>query len=362
MNYSKYYTPYKISELLIGQIEIDACPVSAIDICCGSCNLLFAAKKRWPDIQVTGVDVVDTQVADIAFIQSDGRKFAQDHKIKYKIVLANPPFENLDVKNQYPGLGKGIIDHYTAFRLENEMLLANLQLLDDHGVLMAIMPSTFIEGITNRALRKAIAKVFHIQKVIRLPDSAFGSSKIKCYALILAKRKNKKNYTRYYTIPDREGVYRISKASIIAQHYIKDGCWLEQTNDLTVTMSLDIKRGNISSHFFSEPRNSIRILHTSKYDDDWSASLQYIKTLPVSAIFAEDGDIIISRIGKSAGCWYEYHGNAIAISDCLFRIGKPPAYVKAAMAGQRYTGVIRGVSTPYITKSDIHNWLSGRVR
>jgi len=362
MNYEKFYTPPAISEILIKQIEMDTHPMAAIDICCGSCHLLRAAKKRWPDIQTIGVDVVDTQVADVIFTQSDGRKFAQNSIKKYNIVLANPPFEKLKSKNEYPCLGKGIIDCYTTSRLENEMFLANLQLLDDRGVLMAIMPSTFVEGTSNQALRKAVAETFHLQKIIRLPDSVFGSPKINSYAIVLAKQK-KETPTRYYTIFDSEGKYKISEDSIIEQQYIKNGHWLKHAHTSPTSLTLDIKRGNISSQLFSEPENGIGILHTSRYSENWVASLRYVRKLPTSTIFAERGDIVVSRVGKAAGCWYEYRKDTIiAISDCLFRIKKPPASIRAAIVGQKYSGIIRGVSTPYITKDDIYNWFATCIK
>ena len=45
MDYSKFYTPPIIATALINELCISE-PHKVIDICCGSCNLLLAAKKN----------------------------------------------------------------------------------------------------------------------------------------------------------------------------------------------------------------------------------------------------------------------------------------------------------------------------
>jgi len=51
-------------------------------------------------------------------------------------------------------------------------------------------------------------------------------------------------------------------------------------------------------------------------------------------VYAESGDIIVSRIGKSAGQWYIYLGEKILISDCLYRIKDPTGKIPSRLQGR----------------------------
>ena len=66
MDYSKYYTPTSIAQLLVKQLKIGY-PDKIVDICCGSCNLLNAAKKRWPRAVLYGTDIVEHKDDNVIF-------------------------------------------------------------------------------------------------------------------------------------------------------------------------------------------------------------------------------------------------------------------------------------------------------
>jgi type I restriction enzyme M protein len=199
LNYSKYYTPPAIAALLVHQLKISP-PDNVIDICCGSCNLLHAAVKRWPKTNLIGVDVICHTVSDVHSIQSDGRKYAIEHSQRYPLILANPPFDHIAEKGKYPDLYKDFSYKYSASRLEIEMLLANLCLLSDNGTLMIIMPSTFVNSESQNKIRRYLAEKYHIKEVIRLPEDTFGSAKINSYALIITRDNLKKRYTKLFSV------------------------------------------------------------------------------------------------------------------------------------------------------------------
>ena len=103
MIYNKFYTPLDIANLLIGQLKVEY-PKSAVDICCGSHNLLSSAKQRWPNTKYVGVDIIEHYANGVECIKSDGRKFALEHPNKFQLVLANPPFGYVNKKQEYPEL------------------------------------------------------------------------------------------------------------------------------------------------------------------------------------------------------------------------------------------------------------------
>ena len=139
----KYYTPKDLALKIMELIE-DRPYKDVIDICCGSWNLLYAAKEKLNCQFITGVDVdkdMERYKAskDKMFLE-DGREYALRcyEKKKYDLVLSNPPFGLLSDDNRI--MKEKLIGHkYTSIltkRFESEMLVANMLLVKREGVLV----------------------------------------------------------------------------------------------------------------------------------------------------------------------------------------------------------------------------------
>lgn len=353
MDYSKFYTPPAIAELLVNRLRISP-PDTVIDICCGSCNLLHAANKRWRNTALTGVDIVNHTVSDVYSIQSDGRKYAIEHGQCYPLVLANPPFDYVETKEEFPDLYDEFPFKYETSRLEIEMLLANLRLLCENGTLMIIMPSTFVNAESHNKIRKLLAERYHIKEIIRLPDDTFGTSMISSYALIITKDNLHKRFTKLFSVLSENEKYSISEGVIIPQHQIRAGKWDDTPVSDNLPITLEFRRGNISSQYFTT--TGLPILHTAKMQNPWKPSIRYVSELDCTPVYADHGDIIVSRIGKSAGQWYKHIGEKVLISDCLYCIKDIDGTVAQKLRGQIYSYPIKGVATHYITMSDFNAW------
>lgn len=350
MNYTKYYTPIEISDFLIKQLNIEK-PKKAIDICCGSCNLLHAVKKRWNNVKLTGVDIVLSKSDDVNITVSDGREYALNCKNKYPLVVANPPFDKVERICQYPELYAHQSPNLFSMRLEVEMLYANLYLLQKDGTLIIIMPISFVNAQRYKKHREFLANNYFIESLYKLPLDTFGSSKIKTYALIIKNKKVRRNKTALFEVNyNKNGDYCATK---INDFIISDGEWFKDNYENNI---IDLKRGNISSNQFCE--NGLAVLHTARKADNWIPSVRYIKNTISKPIYAEYGDIIVSRVGQSAGCFCVYTGKKILISDCLYRIKDPSGNIANTLINKKYDMPIRGVATPYITMSDFVNWYS----
>lgn len=351
MDYSKFYTPPKIASSLINELYIPE-PQTIVDICCGSCNLLFAAKNKWINAKLYGVDVSDhSSVEDVIFEKKDGRQFAIEHPNEFSLVLANPPFDYVKNKKQFPDLFVDEFKEVSTSRLEIEMLIANLKLLQPNGVLLVILPSSFVEAETHRNIRKIIANKFYINTIIKLDETTFGASRINSYALIIYNELQNNRDARVGNAVDNF----ISYTTYINSDDLKKGKWtIDNISDNII--SIDIKRGNISSASFITRGQPI--LHTAKYSKDWKPSKRYISKKITPNVFAESGDIIVSRIGKSAGQWCVYDGEKIAISDCLYRIKDPDLAVINKIRGKQFNKGLKGVATRYITVKDFTSWMA----
>lgn len=352
MDYSRFYTPLEVASLLIRMLSIPQ-PERIIDICCGSCNLLNVAGNRWKNAKLTGVDIV-SQISDgIHFVRMDGRDFALRATQLYPLVLANPPFDFVEIKREYPQLYKGVFKTYRTSRLENEMLLANLLLLDETGVLLIIMPSSFVEAESNRNIRKIIGQNYYVKNIIKLPEDTFGVAHINCYVLEIRHRLGQRFYTRFCAAVRDNNTYKLTNKVTISQKNIRDGNWCAVNRHKT-DVKWDIRRGNISSQTFSD--SGVPVLHTAKQSNDWKPSIRYIKSVVDTPVYADHGDIIVSRIGKSAGQWCQYFGNRIPISDCLYRIKDPDGSIASALEGKEYNLIKKGVAVRYITVDDFMSW------
>ncbi len=353
MDYRKYYTPVGLADSIIEEI-VDCHPEKVIDICCGSCNLLIAARKRWNNALLYGVDIVDVYNEKVHFTKSDGREFACKCEMKFDLIVANPPFGRIEDDKKYPELYDGIYGGRSS-RLEVEMLFANIKLLKRDGVLMIILPSSVIEGDSFINLRKVLAHDYHINKVIHLPIDSFGHGRINTYAVEIINDKKISSPTYVGTLDKLIGHKIDYKSKDIRDIY--NGLWV--TEEEITNTKYDIKRGRISSCDFTE--SGIKVLHTSKvdYGDKWQPSIRYADVGETKLVYAERGDIVFARVGKSAGKWTRYNGRIkMPISDCLFRIKDPEGEIYSTIRGKKYDSPLKGVATRYITINDICKWIN----
>ncbi len=355
VDYTKYYTPPEIATLLVNQLRVPH-PEKIIDICCGSCNLLYAAKRKWPRARLVGVDLVPNIQSDVDIKCLDGRVFATSEEEKFPLILANPPFEYLENRNVFPELYIGLPKGYTVTRLEIEMLIANLRLLDNEGVLMIIMPSSFVNAETHVKIRRHIASEYSLKKVIRLSEEVFGAARINCYALYISKKEPRNQKTTFCCVVSNRGDFALSNSEVISQENVRAGNWDKEFQSTKSEISLPIKRGTISSNQFISLGTPV--LHTAKLTEIWQPTIRYIERKPERVVYANVGDIIVSRIGKSAGQWWRNDIGEILISDCLFCIKNPDDTIYNIIKGSKYTFPLKGISTRYITMADLNRWFS----
>lgn len=357
-----FYTPVQVADFLIEMMDCTDCQ-NIIDICCGSWNLLRSAKKYFPNAHITGVDV-DGEVErfkleNADFYKGDGRDFALDcinESQKYDLVLSNPPFGYLEEGMRLYAysndcrIDKKLINK----RYENEMLQANLLLAKQGGSLLFILPSTFIEGISNKKIRMVLGKQYNICSLFQLPKDIFGMSGISTWAMYLKNTQPDNRCVHVYRIEHAEDGYIRKEIKSVSRKYIKNGDWLG-VNKEHKKNSLNIYRGNLHSKEFSDDGN--RVLHCGVCESGkaWKPSVRFCHTNAGKK--AKRGDIIINRIGKSAGYWCVNEEEEILVSDCIIVIKSEGESLIKSLIEQsdhhRLRIPIYGTTTQYITVEDI---------
>lgn len=363
----KFYTPPELSECLMtllppGKYE------NIIDICCGSWNLLEAARKRFGSANYVGVDI-DEGAQNNCFAQAlfrceDGRVFSMKEKERYDLILSNPPFGYLkeeervfDDETMKAKCIKGLCNK----RYENEMMQANLFLAKDSGVLLFILPTTFFEGDSYQSVRKELCRRYTVFSIIELPIETFGSSRISTNALIMANIGKQKQGARLQRITYKRDKWVVEEIAQIAVDRLLAGTWIRTHKIQKTEKRADIFRGTITSSQFNNSGTGIEIYHSSSIIKDgvWQPSLRYCndKKYLNKSKTVMPGDIIVNRVGKSAGYWCLNKKEGI-VSDCLFVVRASDdtdicsRLLRNTIEG-RLNIAVRGVTTKYVTKRDI---------
>lgn len=363
-----YYTPIELAECILRLLP-NVKVTTVIDICCGSWNLLKAAKKRYSEAFIIGVDIdsdaIKHKIEGAEFFVEDGRKFALNKKKRgqtYDLILSNPPFgylheecrkyrdKDFDVEECYSGL--------LNKRYEGEMTQANMFLAHNESILLFILPSTFVEGESLQKARCQIAKDYTICDVIRLPSDTFEKGEINTFAIIMKKGTLLDTFTNLY-VARKDNEWRIVKIREMPYSDIVKGNWWLQIEPLKNEKKISIRRGNLSSGDFV--KKGKMVFHNAiKTGTIWKPSVRYYDTRIVRSkvVKAQRGDILINRVGKGVGYWCQNTVSDIAVSDCIILVENKfddlvERFVKNSTVDGRLKVPIRGVATPYLTAQDI---------
>lgn len=360
-----YYTPIDLARAILAMIpkmEVE----TIIDICCGSWNLLYAGGEKYPNSFITGVDVdresEKHKITKANFKVMDGREFAKNEYTKgrtYDLILSNPPFGAISDEEKKFCLKKELDHYYTQLinkRYECEMMQANMLLAHEGSILLFILPCTFVAGESYQKARCQIAKDYSVFAIINLPNTTFERGRINTFAIILQKGSNNDPTTVYEAVND--GVWKFKKLRCMQREEVEKGNWWFK-RDTRKKNDINIIRGNISSCFFEDVGQAI--FHcAAKKDGKWMPSVRYYNETKCekNVIKANKGDVIINRIGRSAGYWYVNENDNVIISDCLFVLKNATktnieVLEKNSDNNGRLLVPLRGVTTSYITAEDV---------
>lgn len=363
-----YYTPIELARNIL-QLVPDIEVKSIVDICCGSWNLLCAAREKYSDAVITGIDVdIDSQQYKIEgseFHREDGRCFALKQKEvgrTYDLILSNPPFGYLKEDSRKYNDKDFIEEHcYSGLinkRYEAEMTQANLFLAHESSILLFILPNTFVEGETLRSARRQISNDYEICEIIKLPSDTFEKGEINTFAIIMRKGISLEYHTKLYEAKKDEK-WNIIKVGELSRCDVLNGKWWFELNYSEKFEEINLHRGSISSNDFVS--SGEKVLHNAlKGKLPWKPSVRYydVKKVKPRIVCANKGDILVNRVGKGAGYWYRNYCKDIAVSDCIIVVKNVSEslvkkFIEKSDVDGRLRIPLRGVSTPYITAQDI---------
>lgn len=385
---SKYYTPKKIADLIVSQLE--CCPGAIVDICAGSWNLLKSAADRWPSATYTGVDVRPVEFPlDMGSVQAesivhDGRSFVIGEVAqgkRYDLVLGNPPFghENLDplILGGLSALGisQAVLTGITCSRLEATMLLANAELVADNGTMAIILPDTLLSSERFTPLRLHLSQHLRLVKLLRLPDKTFGrKNTIHTYVAIFTKTQGTQGSvpvlqvveTKADDVPEAKEIAEISAALVI------QGCWISaELESREIAFDLTIQRGKVGTHKFSPTKPGRGVVHSTNvlalYRNQALGTRYYLDSDDKGLYPAtEPGDLLVVRVGRDAGTVLRWDfEESLVISDCLFILRPQSREAGDYLLRQVRSGIIdltgmaRGVAARHVTLRSLEKVFQG---
>lgn len=360
-----YYTPESLAEYLIRLLPVKDYQ-NAIDICCGSWNLINAARKIFPRLSCEGVDIEncigEVKSPGMKFVCEDGRTYALNINKTYDLILSNPPYGLLDNKNRviaHSKTNKRLLMSLINHRYECEMTMANLLLAKEGSVLLFIWPSTFVEGSSFQKARREIVEEYKIIWLAKLPEDTFSNKKIFTYAVALIKERDVHKNAKLMEIKRDDSGWKVSKYIELSNERIVNGNWSIYAQSEFV--ELKIRRGVLSSKELNNDGVGKKVLHSSRLDEKgrWQPSIRFVESFKEPFNYerkAQKGDVVVCRVGRTAGFWYINQHDNILISDCLLVIPYKKGLIKKIKDNSengRLKIPVYGVTVPYITAKDI---------
>ncbi len=357
-------------------------PKTAVDICVGSWNLLHAAKNKWNEVNLFGVDI-DSMSKKLgngnSFACMDGRKFALKclkTDVKFLLVLANPPFgkDNLECVSLFDTLpGYNQMTSMALRRTETTMLLANLALLDENGFLVVIVPRTVVDGEWSKCLRRYISNKYQMKCIANLPRRVFGDE---IYTTILVIEKTKTtNATDVYDVLFNGDKYQLCYKHSLPYKMVRDGFWKLCVPKPTQKGCVHIKRGSISNDILVNTGHNPVIHSTDIWNlknGQWKPTKFMPSNLESRDVFniVDEGDIVVIRVGRNSGlaARIEFESQLPA-SNCLLIIkaenNEQQDIIWQIMSSNPYlTDLVdlrKGVGASYLTSETLRNYLEFKI-
>ncbi|MBK7811305.1 MAG: N-6 DNA methylase [Saprospiraceae bacterium] len=172
-------TPNSIAKLISHLAQANQ-PKSAIDICCGTGNILYYLQNEIDDL--TGVEIVENVseltkyfIPDLHIITADSFKYSFSQK--YDVVVGNIPFGlriELDGRRM-PG--------------EEAFLRKAYELLTDNGSAIMLVPYSVLLNAQFQNFRNDF--IDYLQQIIALPSGSIRNTQIKTAILVFGKKSSK---------------------------------------------------------------------------------------------------------------------------------------------------------------------------
>jgi type I restriction-modification system DNA methylase subunit len=381
MQLNQYYTNNIYGDALVKNLTI-ASPKTALDLGFGAGDLLCAAKRRWDNLSLIGIDIDKKNILNaetnkiIKALELSGfdpslPNIINDNFGEIDLLISNPPYFScdLDYNNKKILEAIGLLDciskNLNKVPAELIFLAQNLRLLTKTGEIGIIVPAGLISGQRWLPVRQFLFEKYDITNIIQLPEASFKKTDAQTFIITL-KYKTKELKSIPLSYIDKENVINVNISNAVVRadyRFYKEITTLEHIDKIS-NEDFEMYRGNKSHNELLKIGNA----HIHTTDMPHEPTKIDIKTNKVNDIKnAKTNDILIARVGRRClGRTLYIHSGFVPISDCIIGITPKNEVIGdkiwkklSSMQCKKYlTNAALGVGAKYITYKTIRDYLT----
>jgi tRNA1(Val) A37 N6-methylase TrmN6 len=378
---AQFYTTDIFSDLLIREFK-NVSPKNVLELGVGNGSLMRSAIKRWDetpkyiaaDIDVRNYDKVCKELPSIQIHRADGLSLALPQNIKVQtnsieVAICNPPYLRIENTEEYSTLFKatGLSDCCEMRYLTTDVifLAQNLRLLKNRGELGIILPDSLITGQNFQKLRRGLLFSHCVKGIIQLPENIFSKTQASTHILLLEKNSNSSSKVPLY-IANRKGecidVIDIQSGALEERMDYRFHRWSMKLSRIKKTKTLadiclSLRRGHYTHADLRKRKH--KYVHTTNLFHCSRVSFLH-KCKVQNVYYAHKGDILISRVGRTAGKVALVSKGSVLYSDCIYKLSVPEKYrvdVWNALTSEKgrewFKANSKGVCAKVISKDDL---------
>jgi len=346
MHLNQYYTQNIYGDALIQSLSISS-PKIALDLGFGAGDLLHAARRRWKDLNLIGVDIDRQNIIKansgklIKTLELNGFELALPQLISEKfgsidLLISNPPYFSCDLNHTNKkilheiGLLDCISKNLNKIPAELIFLAQNLRLLSKSGELGIILPAGLISGQKWQPIREFLLSNYQVTNVIQLPVDSFKKTDAQTFIITLKHRDNNVGHVRLSNTSETS-IFNISKSQAILRadyNYYKTAQSLINPKIFT-NEEFRIFRGNKSHNVLS--LSNYEHVHTTHMPTT-PIRMNLLGNRVVGEKIATTGDILIARVGRRCiGRVAIVETGQAIVSDCIIVISPKNKLISEAI-------------------------------
>lgn len=381
MHLNQYYTEDRYGDLLIRNLSLLQ-PKIALDLGFGTGNLLNAARRRWSDLSLVGIDIDNNNVAkaishsSIQAFELNGfdpflPEIINERFGDIDLLVGNPPYFSRDLDQNAKrildsvGMLECVSNKIKKIPAELIFIAQNLRLLSKKGELGLIVPAGIISGEKWKPVREFLFSNYHVTNVIQLPTDSFKNTDAQTFILIIKHKSSPYNYIPLSHINSQLTLKILPQEAFHRADYSYHQKISEPSSTLSILMNdFHLYRGNKSHNELSIITN--QHLHTTNLPDQ-PQKISCINTHSYSSNMAKSGDILVARVGRRCLGRVAYvEKGYIPVSDCIIGIRPVNQQIGQMIWSKLSTSTCRdyfsqvalGVGAKYITYKTITDYLT----